>query len=122
MKIKKWDDDYIWFTDGSTISYDHIQNCCEYNWADFSVLEIYYQDEEFDDFEVIPVDDCGFLLELKQRNTKPWFHYDYTPTKRIFIPCYSDQNGYYSDDLTIIIRGPEREPKDIDLNCEMRLC
>lgn len=113
MKIKKWDDDYIWFTDGSTISYDHFQDCCEYNWADFSVLETFYQNEEFDDFEVTPVDDCGFLLELKQQNT---------PTKKIFIPCYSDQNGYYSDDLTIIIRGPEREPKDINLNCEVRLC
>mgnify|MGYP004637060385 CR=1 FL=1 len=122
MKIKDWNDDYILFTDGSTISYDHIQDCCECNWADFSVLEVFYKDEEFDDFEVIPVEEYGFLLELKQRNTKSWFHYDYTPAKRILIPCYSDQNGYYSSDLTIIIRGPEREPKNIDLNCEVRLC
>ena len=121
MKIKSWNDDYIFFTDGSTISYDHFQACYEYNWADFSVLEIFYQDEEFDDFEVIPADDCGFLLELKQRNTELWWDYDYIPTKKIFIPCYSEQNGYYSSDLTIIIRGPEREPKDIDLNCELRL-
>lgn len=46
MKIEKWNDDYIWFTDGSTISYDHCSDCCELNWADFSVLEVFYQDEE----------------------------------------------------------------------------
>ena len=121
MKIKSWNDECIFFTDGSTISYEHEQDCCEVNWADFSVLEVFYQDEEFDDFEVIPEDDCGFLLELKQRNTELCWDYDYIPTKKIFIPCYSEQNGYYSSDLTIIIRGPEREPKDIDLNCELRL-
>lgn len=121
MKIKNWNDDYIWFTDGSTISYDHIQDCCEYNWADFSVLETFYQDEEFDDFEVIPVDEYGFLLSLKLPTPDPWY-YDYIPTKKIFIPCYSDQNGYYTSHLTIIIRGPEREPKNIDLDCEERLC
>ena len=120
MKIKKWNDDYIWFTDGSTISYDHIQDCCEYNWADFSVLETFYQDEEFEDFEIIPVDECGFLLSLKLPTPDPWY-YNYTPSKKIFIPCYSDQNGYYTSDLTIIIRGPEREPKNIDLDCEVRL-
>lgn len=119
MKIEKWNDDYIWFTDGSTISYDHYQECCECNYADFSVLEVFYQDEEFDDFEVIPVNDCGFLLSLelpKRDTTNP----DYTSTKKIFIPCYSDQNGYYSSDLTIIIRGPERKPENIYLDCEWR--
>lgn len=120
MKIKKWDDDYIWFTDGTTISYDHCQDCCECNWADFSVLEVFYQDEEFNDFEVIPVDDSGFLLSLKLPTPDPWY-YAFTPTKKIFIPCYSDQNGYYTSDLTIIIRGPERKPENINLYCETRI-
>lgn len=120
MKIKKWDDNYILFTDCSAISYEHRQDCCEVNWADFSVLEVFYQDEEFDDFEVIPVDDCGFLLSLKLPTPDPWY-YDYTPTKKIFIPCYSDQNGYYGSDLTIIIRRPEYKTKIIDLSCELRL-
>ena len=120
MKIEKWDDDYIWFTDGSTISYDHYQECCECNWADFSVLEVFYQDEEFDDFEIIPVNECGFLLSLKLPTPDPWYQ-DYTPTKKILIPCYSEQNGYYSSDITIIIRRPECESKAIYLDCEERL-
>lgn len=119
MKITKWDDDYIYFSDGSTISYWHKQDCCEYNWADFSVLEVFYQDEEFNDFEVIPVDDCGFLLSLKLPTPDPWY-YDYIPTKKIFVPCYSDQNGYYSSDLAIVIRRPERESKAVYLECELR--
>lgn len=120
MKIEKWNDDCIWFTDGSTISYDHYQECCEYNWADFSVLEVFYQDEEFNNFEIIPVNEYGFLLSL-ELPTPDWWVCDYTPTKKIFIPCYSEQNGYYSSDITIIIRGPEREPKDVYLDCEEKL-
>lgn len=120
MKIKKWDDDYIWFTDGATISYDHKQECCECNYADFSVLEVFYQNEEFDDFEVIPVDDCGFILSLKLPEPNR-LYYDYYPqTKKILIPCYSDQNGCYSSDLTIIINRPNCEPKVIRLECEER--
>lgn len=34
MKITKWDDDRIYFSDGSTISYQHEQDCCEYNYTD----------------------------------------------------------------------------------------
>lgn len=120
MKIEKWDDNYIWFTDGTTISYEHDADCCEFNWADFSVLEIFYQDEEFDDFEIIPVDGCGFLLSLKLPKHDKWLFSDYILTKKIFIPCYSDQNGYYSSDLTIIIRGPEGKPEYINLDCEWR--
>lgn len=120
MKIKSWNDDYIFFTDGSNISYDHKQDCCEYNWADFSVLEIFYKDEEFDDFEIIPVDECGFLLSLKTK-TFCSYYYGAFSSKKIFIPCYSDQNGYYSSDLTIIVRRPEQEPECICLECERRL-
>lgn len=112
MKIEKWDIDHIWFTDGSTISYSYNQDCCECNWANFSVLEIFYQDEEFDDFEIIPVNEYGFILSLE---------HDYTPTKKILIPCYSEQNDYYSSGITIMIRGLEREPKDIYLDCKERL-
>ena len=120
MKIKSWNDDYIFFTDGSSISYEHLQDCCEYNWADFSVLEIFYKNEEFDDFEIIPVEECGFLLSLKTKNSC-FYYYNTFSSKKIFIPCYSDQNGYYGSDLTIVVRRPEQETKHICLECERRL-
>lgn len=126
MKIEKWNDDYIWFTDGTTISYDHRQDCCEHNWADFSVLDVFYQGEEFDDFEIIPVDGCGFLLSLKLSTPDPWhtkfaWSQDDATTKKILIPCYSDQNGYYSTDLVIIVHRPGRELTTVYLDCQERL-
>ena len=102
MKIESWDDDRITFDDGSYISYDHEQDCCEYNYADFSVLDVMLGRDkdyiEFDSFEITTVDDGGFLIKLKLANKRLLC----APYHNIFIPCYSEQNGYYSDDITII--------------------
>ena len=38
MKIKLITDDYILFDNGSKITFDHDQDCCEYNYADFAQL------------------------------------------------------------------------------------
>lgn len=124
MKITKWDDDCIYFSDGSTITYDHINDCCENNWADFSVLELFYQQEEFVDFDIIPVEECGFVLSLRfaREPISPgsqWY-YDYAQSKKILIPCYSDQNGYYSTDLTIIVHHPDGTSNNYPLYCELR--
>lgn len=35
MKIKKVTEDFIEFDNGSKITFDHIQECCENNYADF---------------------------------------------------------------------------------------
>lgn len=101
MKITKWDDDRITFDDGSYISYDHEQDCCEYNYADFSVLDVMLGSNkdyvEFDSFEIVAVDDGGFLIKLRLADSRVL----YGPYYNIFIPCYSVQNGYYSSDLVI---------------------
>lgn len=126
MKITKWNDDCIYFSDGSIITYDHVQDCCEFNWADFSVLEINYQQEEFVNFDIVPVEDCGFILslEFEQIPVSPLselgYDYYYTPNKKILIPCYSDQNGYYSTDLIIIVHHPDGTSNDYPLYCELR--
>lgn len=39
MKIKKVDDIRILFDNGSEITFDHVQECCEYNYADFEQLD-----------------------------------------------------------------------------------
>lgn len=102
MKIESWDDDRITFDDGSYISYDHEQDCCEYNYADFSVLDVMLGSDkdymEFDSFEIDTVDDGGFLIKLKLASKRVLC----APYHNIFIPCYSEQNGYYSNDITII--------------------
>ncbi len=73
MKIAKYTDDCIEFDDGTTISYDHHRDCCEWNYADFSVLDN-YPDElklNYDRFEIEPVDKTRFNL-FAASNQRSW--------------------------------------------------
>lgn len=85
MRIKEVNEERIIFDNGNFIWYDHDQDCCEWNYADFSILDknnVYY-DYDFNeklDFEFIEEEGFRFGSEGK------W----------IFIPCYSEQNGYYT--------------------------
>lgn len=92
MKIKEVNDEFIVFEDGSYITYDHEQDCCECNYADFRQLEETALETEFDVenmvFEV--VEDSGFRFGNEG--------------KMFFVPCYSDQNGYYSSDVDIYFK------------------
>lgn len=88
MKIKKITDEKIIFDNGNEISYFHDQDCCENNYADFEQLEelaLSYDFEEDLIFEKL--DKQGFRFGDKGL--------------MFFIPCYSEQNGYYSSDINI---------------------
>lgn len=41
MRIKQITEDHILFTNGDTITYDHIQDCYEHNYADFEQIDEY---------------------------------------------------------------------------------
>ena len=123
MKITKWDEDRITFDDGSYISYDHNQDCCEYNYADFSVLDVMLGRDkdytEFDSFKINAVDDGGFLIKLKLPDNRILCK----PYRNIFIPCYSEQNGYYTTNITII--HSDKDGNVIDdwyLDAQLKLC
>ena len=91
MKIVEITSTEIKFDNGNTITYDHIQDCCEYNYADFLYLcgESELEGYDFESplyFE--RVDGAGFRFgNLGKR--------------MFFVPCYSEQNGYYCDDVSI---------------------
>ena len=90
MKIAEVTETKIIFDNGSTISYDHCPDCCEYNWADFSVLNENVVNYDYDfptKLKFKAVNEAGFKFGCAGH----W----------IFIPCYSDQNGYYSTDIDI---------------------
>lgn len=90
MKIKTVTDEAIIFDNGNTITYDHEQNCCEWNYADFSILNpnvVNYDYDFNENLEFKAVSGQGFVFGEEGH----W----------IFIPCYSEQNGYYSDDVDI---------------------
>ena len=88
IKITNITDEAIEFSDGSRITFDHSQDCCEWNWADFSQLDDLARAYNFQlplRFEA--VQNSGFRFGDSRR--------------MFFVPCYSDQNGYYTDEIDI---------------------
>lgn len=90
MRIAMITDERIIFDNGNYISYDHSQDCCEHNYADFNYLKDEAGILNFDfperlEFET--VDGSGFRFGSAYR--------------KFFVPCYSLQNGYYSSDIDI---------------------
>lgn len=88
MKIKTVTESALTFDNGEMITFDHCTDCCEWNYADFAQVDDVAKATEFNSplcFE--KVDETGFRFG--------------NPGKMFFIPCYSSQNGYYSNDLQI---------------------
>ena len=102
MKILEVTDLRITFDNGSEITFDHVQDFCEYNYAAFKQIEERALEIEFDEkliFEA--VEGCGFRFGSEG-------------TEMFFIPCYSDQNGYYSSDIDILYNNK----KVLNFECE----
>ena len=96
MKIEHVTDEAVIFDNGNKITFDHGQECCEWNYADFSnlnsnVVNYNYNFNENLQFEAI--DGMGFRFGSEGH----W----------IFIPCYSEQNGYYTDEIEIYYNNKE---------------
>lgn len=104
-KIIEIKENYLKFSDGTLIEGDHDQDCCEYNYADFDQLDDIARAYDFNTsklrFEA--VEGSGF-------------RFGDHPYRMFFVPCYSDQNGYYTDELDIYLNGQ----KQITFNCEER--
>lgn len=103
MKIKEVNDEHILFDNGTEITFDHEQDCCECNYADFKQLDSIARDYEYNEtliFEAL--DKEGFLFGDNGR--------------LFFVPCYSEQNGYYTDEIDIYLNGK----KVLHFDCEAR--
>lgn len=95
MRIVKADEQCILFDNGDKITFGHEQDCCEHNYADFTQLEQLAFTVNFSKkivFEAVP--QHGFRF-----GNYPW--------KMFFVPCYSCQNGYYSNDVSIYFNNEE---------------
>jgi len=112
MRIKKITDEGIYFDNGDSIFYEHDQDCCENNYADFTVIsrnDVNF-DYDFDPDEMIfkRIEGAGFCFGNEGH--------------LIFVPCYSEQNGYYSDEIEICyydIRKNETKTVINNLECGM---
>lgn len=71
---------------GIVIKYHHDQDCCEVVYADFKqLLDTTFQTEKLVDIKIEQVPGSGFRIN------------------GYFVPCYNQQNGYYSDRLELIV-------------------
>ena len=96
MRIANVSEECITFDNGNTITFDYEEDRCNdvYNWADFSVLtpSVINYDYNFpSNLKFKAVNEAGFMFGC--------------PGHWIFIPCYSDQNGYYTDYIDIYYCG-----------------
>lgn len=99
-KIKSITDEQITFTNGDTISFDHPQDCCEWNYADFSHL-----DDEAKTHH--------FVAPLRFEHVEGGFRFG-DHQRMFFVPCYSEQNGYYTTEIDIYYNGKEVLSFDAD--------
>lgn len=93
MKIIEINENHILFDNGYKITFGHCPDCCEWNYADFEQLDDLARETEFEEnliFEI--VEGIGFRFGDNKYNM-------------FFIPCYSNQNGYYSNDIDIYFNG-----------------
>lgn len=88
LKIVEINEDAIIFNDGSHITFDHTQDCCEYNYADFNAIDSFAKSYTFTaPIKFEQVDGYGFR---------------FGDDRMMFgVPCYSSQNGYYSTEISI---------------------
>lgn len=94
MKIHKVSEYAIEFDNGREITSEHYPDCCECNYADFQQLVENNSDILDYDFEnnlIFEKCDGGFRFGDSKR--------------MFFVPCYSEQNGYYSTDVDIYYDG-----------------
>lgn len=94
MKIKEIiSEERIIFDNGNEITFYHDRDCCEWNWADFDAIRndvnIHH---DFDENLIFDFHD-GLGFSFGDSECK------------IVVPCYSDQNGYYSIDIDILYNG-----------------
>lgn len=93
ITIKEVNLKHILFSDGSEITDCHYADCCEYNYADYTQIDDIARQTRFTlplDFE--SVEGSGF-------------RFGNLPNKMFFVPCYSEQSGYYSSDVDILYDG-----------------
>jgi len=100
IKIKDINDGVgIEFSDGTTITDHHDQSCCEKVYADWGQLkDTNITEEVFKELKITGKKEAGISIN------------------GYFVPCYNDQNGYYGDDLEIIVKRPNKKPVNINIS------
>lgn len=106
MKIKEITEYKIIFDNDYEMYYDHDQDCCEDNYADFEILKTYNLSTKTG--KMISIFDVEFAESLCDMFVDGveymGFNIQSTIGEKFFIPCYSDQNGYYTTELVLYLK------------------
>lgn len=115
MKIKEINEEKIIFNNGYILKYYHEQDCCEQVYAEFEILNDYNISTKTG--KIINIKDIDFeenLEDLIQGIEEEGFNMISKIGEKFFVPCYNSQNGYYSDDLELILeKGKAKETMNI---------
>lgn len=115
MKIIKIDEKKITFNNGYELKYYHEQDCCERVYADFSMLKTYnVSTKTGKNINIQEIDFYENLEDLIEGKLGCGFNLISKIGEKFFVPCYNEQNGYYSSDLKLILqKSDEKEITDI---------
>lgn len=116
MRITEVNDEQMVFDDGTTISYGWDGDGYERNYADFeAIMDDELRESEFDFFELsLPEEEenqGGFFITFCGMPHQMLGTYD----KKCWVPCYSEQNGYYTTELEIFVN----DESTLKLYCEV---
>lgn len=91
MKIISANADCLKFDNGSCIYTEHEPDCCEENYADFKqVIENNSDIEGYNFSNDLIFEGCDYGFRFGDR-----------PEMMFFVPCYSIQNGFYSQNIDV---------------------
>lgn len=116
MKIKEIGEEYVIFDNGTKMQSIHESDCCEWHWAAFDTLETYNINPKTG--QTISILDLDFPEKIQdniQLIEGEGFNLIASDGSKYFIPCYASNNGYYSDNLQLIITKNKGMKVKIDL-------
>ncbi len=115
MNIKEINENNIIFDNGYKLEAYHNQNCCEHVYADFDILESYnLSTKTGQSINIKEVDFEENLNKLVEGIKKLGFNLISKLGEKFFVPCYNSQNGYYSNELKLILHtSNSKETLDI---------
>lgn len=115
MKIKEINGEKIMFDNGYELEYYHEQDCCENVYADFEILKTYNLSTKTG--KIIKIEEIDFEEELEkliEGKVEIGFNMISKIGEKFFVPCYNEQNGYYSSELELILhKSTTKEILDI---------
>jgi hypothetical protein len=106
LKVVKIDSDSLEFDNGVVLTSDHDQDCCEYHYLSFEDLTL----EDFEDLEFDLSNDNFF-----QRVEGYGIHLKPVKGHSIPIPGYGYNNGYYSENLILVVKDPNNGTRTYDI-------